>query len=180
MTTLTRLSSLTGDYVLDSAQTRIGFVARHTMATKVRGQFDNFDGSARLNGDDPSKSRVELTIRADSIQTGNPRRDTPLRTKFLAADDHPTIAFTSTEVRQVDRTTFNVTGDLTIRGVTKPVAVDFRLTDAENDRWGNFQIRFAGSATINRKEWGVHWAGAMGFVSKTVIMELVVVATRRS
>ena len=74
MTTTTKLSELTGDYVLDTAHTRIGFVARHTMATRVRGQFDDFAGTAYLDGEDPSKSSVQLTIQASSIQTGNPRR----------------------------------------------------------------------------------------------------------
>ena len=75
MITTTRLSELTGDYVLDTAHTRIGFIARHTMATKVPGQFGEFEGSAHLDGDDPSKSSAQLTIHAKSIQTRNQQRD---------------------------------------------------------------------------------------------------------
>jgi polyisoprenoid-binding protein YceI len=85
MTTTTKLSELTGDYVLDTAHTRIGFVAR-AMATKVRGQFDEFEGSAHLDGDDPSKSSTELTIQAKCIQTRNQQRDEHLRSKFLDMD----------------------------------------------------------------------------------------------
>jgi polyisoprenoid-binding protein YceI len=174
MPSITELESLTGDYVIDAGHTWISFVARHTMASGVRGQFDEFAGSARLDGGDPSKSRVALTIQASSIQTGNPRRDAQLRAKFLAVDKYPTITFTSREVRQAGRTSFQVTGDLTIRGVTAPVAVDFELTEAENDRRGNLQVRLVGSAAINRKAWGVRWNAAMGLVSRTVMLELVV------
>ena len=130
MITTTRLSELTGDYVLDTAHTRIGFMARHTMATKVPGQFDEFEGSAHLDGDDPSKSSAQLTIRAKSIQTRNQQRDEALRNKFLDSGNHPAITFTSTKVEQAGDTNFAVTGDLTIRGVTKPVTVDFKLTGA--------------------------------------------------
>ena len=171
---VTENGSLTGDYLIDAVHTWIGFVARHTRASRVRGQFDDFAGTAHLDGEDPSKSSVQLNIQASSIQTGNPRRDTPLRAKFLDVDNHPTITFTSTDVRQVGRTTFKVTGHLAIRGVTTPVAVDFELTEAENDRLGNVEIRFVGRATVNRKTWGVHWNAAMGLVSKAVILELVV------
>ncbi|WP_248960010.1 YceI family protein [Sphaerisporangium perillae] len=181
MTTTTKLSELTGDYVLDTAHTRIGFVARHTMATKVRGQFDEFEGSARLDGEDPSKSSTELTIQAKSIQTRNQRRDEHLRSKFLDTDNHPTITFTSIGVEQVDDTSFKVTGDLTILGVTKPVTVDFELTGAENDPWGDFRVGFEGSVTIDRKDWGVNWNAATGvLVSEKVTLEFDVAAIRRS
>jgi polyisoprenoid-binding protein YceI len=180
MTTTTKPSKLTGDYVLDTAHTRIGFVARAAMATKVRGQFDEFEGSARLDGDDPSKSSAELTIQAKSIQTRNQRRDEDLRSKFLDMGNHPTITFTSTGVKQVDETKFKVTGRLTIRGVTKPVNVDFELTGAENSS-GNFRVAFEGSVTINRKDWGVNWNAATGvLVSEKVTLEFDVVAIRQS
>src|ERR1700691_2390855 len=125
MTTMTKLSELTGDYVLDPARTRIGFVAR--AITKVRGQFDEFEGSAHLDGGDPSNSSARLTIQAKSIQTRNQRRDDHLCGRFLDNDDYPAITFASVRVDQVDQTGFKVTGDLTIRGVTKPVTVDFTL-----------------------------------------------------
>jgi polyisoprenoid-binding protein YceI len=181
MTTTTKLSELTGDYVLDTAHTRIGFVARHTMATKVRGQFDEFEGSTHLDGDDPSKSSAELTIQAKSIQTRNQQRDQALRSKFLDMDNQPAITFTSTGVEQVDETNFKVTGDLTIRGVTKPLTVDFELTGAENDPWGNFRVGFEGSVTISRKDWGVNWNAATGvLVSEKVMLEFDVAAIRQS
>ncbi len=181
MTIMTKPSDLTGDYVLDTAHTRIGFVGRHTMATKVRGQFDEFEGSAHLDGDDPSESSAELTIQAKSIQNRNQQRDEQLRSMFLDMDNYPAITFTSIGVEQVDETNFKVTGDLTIRGVTKPVTVDFELTGAENDQWGNCRVGFEGSVTINRKDWGVNWNAATGvLVSEKVTLEFDVAAIRQS
>jgi polyisoprenoid-binding protein YceI len=159
MTTTTKLSQLTGDYVLDTAHTRIGFLARAAMVTKVRGQLDEFVGSGHLDGDDPSKSSAQLTIQARSIQTRNHLRDGHLRRHFLDVDTYPTIAFTSTKVEQVDETNFKVTGDLTIHGATKRVTVDFELTGAENDPWGNFRVGLEGKASINRKDWRLSWKG---------------------
>ena len=179
MTTTTRLSELTGDYILDTAHTRIGFIARHTMATKVPGKFGEFEGSAHLDGDDPSKSRAKLTIAAKSIQTRNQQRDQALRSKYLNMDNYPAITFTSTKVEQAGDTSFTVTGDLTIRDVTKPVTVDFKLTGAETEPWGNFRVGLEGSATINRKDLGVHWNAALGMVSKRVTLEFDVSAIRQ-
>jgi polyisoprenoid-binding protein YceI len=181
MRTETTLSELTGDYVLDTAHARIGFVARHTMATRVRGKFDRFEGSARLDGDDPSTSSARLTIQATSIDTGNKQRDDLLRRKFLGVADHPTIAFTSTQVEQVGDASFTVTGDLAVRGVTRPVAVTFELAGVQNDPGGEVRVGFTGSATINRKDWGVNWNAATAIgISEKVILQLDVSAVRQS
>ncbi len=183
--TTAMLSELTGDYVLDTAHTRIGFAARHMMVTRVRGQFAEFKGGVHLDGEDPSKSSVELTIQTSSVQTGNEQRDANLRgNDFLDIPNYPTITFTSTKVEQVDESDFEVTGDLTIRGVTKPVTVDFELTGAEHDPWGNFRVGFEGSLTINRKDWGVSWNAVLesggALVSERVTLEFDVAAIRPS
>lgn len=180
MTTTTRLSELTGDYILDTAHTRIGFIARHTMATRVSGQFGEFEGSAHLDGDDPSKSSAQLTIAAKSIQTHNRQRDEALRSKYLDTGHYPAITFTSTKVERAGDTIFTVTGDLTIRGMTKPVIMDFDLTGAEKDPRGDFRVGFQGSVTINRKDWAVHWTAATGVVSKKVLLEFDVAVIRQS
>ncbi|MER7716297.1 YceI family protein [Streptomyces flaveolus] len=180
MTTPIRLSELTGDYDLDSAHSRIGFVARHTMATRVRGQFDEFEGEAYLDGDHPAESSVRITMQAQSIRTGNPQRDDLLRGKFLDADDHPAIAFTSTEVTQVDGTHYRVTGSLAMRGVARPVTLDVELTSGASDPQGDARACFRGSVTINRNDWGVNWnAGTSVLVSPKVILEFEVAAIRR-
>ncbi|GAA0419920.1 polyisoprenoid-binding protein [Acrocarpospora corrugata] len=176
--TTSKLSELTGDYVLDTARTRIGFVGRHAMATRVRGRFDEFEGGAHLDGDNPSKSSAELTIQAKSIQTRHLWRDEHLRGKFLDVDSHPTITFASTSVEQVGETSFKVTGDLTIRGVTKPVTVDFALTGDQNDP---SRVGLKGSVTINRMDWAVNWNAATGILlSEKVTLEFDATALRQS
>ena len=112
------LTAETGEYKLDLAHTRVGFSARHAMVSKVRGQFNQFDGSLYLDGDNPANSHVELTIQAESIDTRNPDRDNHLRSNdFLAMKEYPEITFRSTQVEKLDAGHFRVTGDLTIRGI---------------------------------------------------------------
>jgi polyisoprenoid-binding protein YceI len=184
MTTTATLSELTGDYTIDPGRTRIAFVVRQAVVTKVRGQFDEFEGSAHLNGDDPSKSTAEVTIQANSIQTRNRRRDEHLRSSFLDIPNHPTITFASTKVEQVDETNFKLTGDLTIRGVAKPLTMDFELTGVEKDPSGNFRVGLAAKVTINRKAWGVSWNAALegrgALVAEKVVLTFDVAAIRQS
>ncbi|MFB4296246.1 YceI family protein [Actinomadura sp. NTSP31] len=180
MTTVTTLSELTGDYVLDTARTRIGFVARHTLSTKVRGRFDEFEGGVRLDGADPSKSSARLTIRAGSVQTGNRRRDEYLSRTFLDAAAHPALTFASTGVRRSGDDAFAVTGDLTVRGVTRPVTVGFVLAEAEDDPADGFRVRFEGGAPIDREDWGVRGnALTSAMVSPKVVLEFDVTVVRR-
>ena len=156
------LTELTGTWTLDPAHTRIGFVARHAMVTKVRGSFNEFEGTAVLDGANPANSHAEVTIKAASIDTRNAQRDEHLRSNdFLAMQEHPEITFTSTGVRQVDDTTFELTGDLTIRGVTKSVTIPFTFEGAAKDPFGNLRAGFEGSVVINRKDWGVNWNAAL-------------------
>jgi polyisoprenoid-binding protein YceI len=177
--TIADVSMLTGDYVLDTAHTRIGFVARHTMATKVRGQFEQYEAAVQLDGDDPTRSNVALTIQAESIQTRNKQRDGQLRGNFLDARSHPVITFASTKVQQAGETTYEVSGDLTIRGVTKPLTMTFELVAAENESWGRYRVRFEGGVTINRRDWGVNWSAAGLLVKEQVTLEFDVALIRR-
>src|SRR3954464_8918063 len=120
------LTDLTGTYTLDPTHTRIGFVARHAMVTKVRGSFNEFEGTAAVDAAKPAHSSVRGTIDAASIDTRNAQRDEHLRTNdFLALEQYPQITFVSTDVRQVDDTTFEVSGDLTIKDVTNRITVPF-------------------------------------------------------
>ncbi len=114
MSTATATENLTGHYTLDPGHSRIGFVARHAMVTKARGSFNQFEGSGYLDAEDPSKSRLELTIKAASIDTRNADRDAHLRNNdFFDMENYPEIRFVSTSVEPVDATTYRVTGDLT-------------------------------------------------------------------
>ena len=158
----TALTDLTGTYTVDPAHSRIGFVARHAMVTKVRGSFDEFAGTAVLDGANPANSRVEVTIEAASIDTRNAQRDEHLRSNdFLAMQEYPKITFVSTGVRQAGETTFEVTGDLTIKGVTNAITIPFSFEGAAKDPFGNLRVGFEGAVTINRKDYGITWNAAL-------------------
>jgi polyisoprenoid-binding protein YceI len=179
----TAQASLTGDYKLDLAHTRIGFSARHAMVSKVRGAFNEFDGSVHLDTENPANSHVEIDIKAASIDTRNADRDNHLRSNdFLAMNEYPQITFRSTAVEQVDDSHYRVTGDLEIRGVTRPVNIDFEFTGSATDPWGNLRVGFEGGTTINRKDWGVNWNAALDgggvMVSDRVNLEFEVEAVK--
>jgi len=153
---------LTGTYTIDSAHSRFGFVARHAMVTKVRGAFGEFDGTITIDGDDPTRSSGTLTIVAQSIDTGNAQRDAHLRSNdFFDMENYPELSYTSTAIEMIDDTDFRVSGDLTIKGVTKPVTLDVEYTGAAVDPFGNTRIGFEGTTTINRKDWGVNWNASL-------------------
>jgi polyisoprenoid-binding protein YceI len=184
MTTMTTPDTLTGTYAIDPSHSRIGFVARHAMVTKVRGRFTDYEGTGTFDAADPTRSSIELTIQATSIDTSNADRDAHLRSNdFLDMDNHPAISFASTAVEQVTDDTYRVTGDLTVRGVTKPVTIDFELTGAAVDPYGNQRIGLEGSTTINRKDFGVSWNAALEaggvLVSEKVTLEFDVSAIRQ-
>ena len=138
MATVTVPTALTGTYTIDPAHSRVGFVARHAMVTKVRGSFNDFDGTAYVDAEDPTRSHLQLTIKAASIDTLNADRDAHLRSNdFFDMEQYPEITFTSTAVEQVDQEHYRVTGDLTIKGVTKPVTVDLEYTGFAVDPFQN-------------------------------------------
>jgi polyisoprenoid-binding protein YceI len=185
MTSVTGHTALTGTYAIDPTHSRIGFVARHAMVTKVRGSFNEFEGSGFFDAERPERSTLHLTITAASIDTRNPDRDGHLRSNdFFDMEHHPEITFASTRVEQGDAENHRVTGDLTIKGVTKPVTVDFEYTGAAVDPFGNQRIGFEGKATVNRKDWGVNWNAALDaggvLVSEKVTLEFEVSAIRTS
>jgi polyisoprenoid-binding protein YceI len=153
------------------------------MITKVRGSFNEFEGTGHFDGDDPANSRFELTIQAASIDTRNADRDAHLRSNdFFDMDTYPQIRFVSTSVERVDDENYRVTGDLTIKGVTKPVSVDFEFTGAAVDPFGNHRIGLEGTTTVNRKDWGLNWNAALEaggvLVSEKATLEFEVSAIR--
>ena len=112
-------AALSGDYTIDTAHSRVGFVARHAMVAKVRGSFDEFEGSFHIDGENPENSSGKVTIQAKSIQTRNSQRDDHLRSNdFLDMDNHAEITFVSTGIKAAGEGEFVVTGDLSIRGAT--------------------------------------------------------------
>ena len=185
MSTVTAPASLTGTYTIDPTHSRIGFVARHAMVTKVRGSFNEFEGSGYFDAEHPERSEVQLTIKAASIDTRNPDRDAHLRSNdFFDMENHPEITFVSTEVEQVDADNYRVTGDLMIKGVTRPVTVDFEYTGSVVDPFGFQRVGFEGRTTVNRKDWGVNWNAALEaggvLVSEKVTLEFEVSAIRNA
>src|SRR3954469_6728347 len=180
----TNLDQLTGSYTIDPAHTRIGFVARHAMVTKVRGSFNEFTGSAVLDGANPANSTATVTIQAASIDTRNAQRDEHLRSNdFLALETYPEITFVSTGVERTDDSEFALTGDLTIKGVTNSVTIPFTFEGAATDPFGNVRVGFEGSVAINRKDYGVTWNAALEtggvLVSEKIVLEFEVSAIKQ-
>jgi polyisoprenoid-binding protein YceI len=152
------VADVTGDYVVDVQHTRIGIRARHAMVTTVRGSFSDFEGTAHLDRADPSASAVELRIKTATVDTGVADRDGHLRSPdFLDVERYPELVFRSTAVEEIDDDLFRVTGDLTIKDVTRPVSVDFALTGSALDPWGNLRVGFEGALAIRRSDWGLVW-----------------------
>jgi polyisoprenoid-binding protein YceI len=184
-TTTPGLAQLSGTYTIDQAHSRIGFVARHAMVTKVRGAFNDFTGTAVLDGENPENSTATVTIKVASIDTRNAQRDAHLGTNdFLSMDEYPEITFVSTGVTQTGADTFDLSGDLTIKGTTKPITIPFSYEGAATDPFGNFRVGFEGSVVINRKDYGITWNAALEtggvLVSEKVTLEFEVSAIRNA
>jgi polyisoprenoid-binding protein YceI len=181
--TATDFRELTGTYTLDTAHSRFGFVARHAMVTKVRGAFNEFEGKAVIDGENPANSSVTVTLQVDSVDTRNAQRDGHLRTNdFLDIENYPTITFTSTSISHEGGNDFAVTGDLTIKDVTKSITLPLEFQGAAKDPFGNDRIGFEGSVVINRKDWGITWNAALEtggvLVSEKVTLEFEISAIK--
>ena len=160
--TTTTPAIATGTYTLDPSHSRVGFVARHAMVTKVRGAFNDVTGHGHFDADHPSASHLEVVIRAASIDTRNADRDGHLRgNDFFDMERYPEITFVSTSVRRTGENEYDVTGDLTNKGVTKSITVPFELSGPAVDPFGNTRVGLEGSVVVNRKDWGVTWNAAL-------------------
>lgn len=182
-TVSTPSSTLTGTYTLDPSHTRIGFMVRHAMVTKVRGAFNDVEGSGHFDAEQPENSNLSLKIGVASIDTRNEDRDGHLRSNdFLDIENHPHITFTSTAITKVDEETFNVAGDLTIKGTTKPVSFDLEVAGPAKDPFGNVRLGLDGTTVINRKDWGISWNAPLEtggvLVGEKVTLEFEVSAIR--
>ncbi len=178
------VEDISGDYTIDTTHTRLGFSTRHAMVTTVRGQFTDFAGTAHIDTANPSQSSVNLTIQTGSIDTGVADRDGHLRSAdFFDADNNKEITFVSTKVEN-DGADWAVTGDLTIKGVSKPVTIEFESTGSARDPFGNLRVGFEGGTTINRKDWDLTWNAALEtggvLVSEKIKLEFDVSAIRNA
>jgi len=170
-----------GTYELDPTHTVVGFVARH-MLSKVRGQFTEFAGTIEV-GESPEDSRVEVEVKTDSITTHTEKRDQHLMSgDFLEVEKHPVLAFTSTAVRPTGGTSFELEGDLTIKGITRPVTLSGEFLGWGPDMEGDPMLAASAKTTIDREDWDMTWNMAVeagGFlVGKKVDLEIEVEAHR--
>lgn len=160
--TMSSLTDLKGTYVIDVAHSRIGFSARHAMVTKVRGGFSQFEGTAQLNGEDPTASNVNISIQSGSFDSGVQMRDDHVKSgDFLDIEAYPTLSFTSTDVTVTGPDTFDLTGNLTIKDQTHAITIPFSYLGTAKDPFGNVRSGFEGETTINRKDYGIVWNAAL-------------------
>ena len=151
-------AAFASDWTLDAAHTDVGFTVKHMMITDVRGAFDKSDANIVLDDKDLTKSKVEVTIDVASVNTKVQKRDDHLRSPdFFDAAKHPKMTFKSTKVEKGSKpNTFKVTGDLTIRGVTKPVVLNVEYTP-EVVAGGKPVRGLTATTKINRKDFGLNW-----------------------
>ncbi|MFI8003547.1 YceI family protein [Streptomyces sp. NPDC086010] len=156
------LSHLTGDYVIDSTHSEIGFSLKYAKVTTMRGRFTEYDGRLRLDGSEPSASTAEVVIKVASIDTALAGRDEHLLNgDFFAVEEFPEMVYRSTGAERVDEDTFRMFGELTIKGVSRPVSLDLTLNGEVVDPMGNVRVGFDGSATVNRSDWGLTYNAAL-------------------
>ncbi|MFF9866882.1 YceI family protein [Streptomyces sp. NPDC013953] len=156
------LATLTGEYAIDPAHSSIGFTARHAMVTNVRGSFADHSGSLTLDGSNPAASAASIDVKIGSIDTGNADRDGHLRSAdFFDAEQFPLMTFRSTSAEALGGSDYRITGDLTIKGVTKPISIDLEFNGSAKDPFGNERVGFEGKAELLRSDWGLTWNAAL-------------------
>ncbi len=148
-------------FAIDKTHSEAIFQVRH-LVTRVRGRFTDLGGSITFDEASPERSTVAFTIQAASIDTGTPDRDAHLRSQdFFHVEQHPAITFVSTAIRALGGDAFEVSGDLTMRGVTKRITLPVTYLGKAKDPWGNEKIGFEAETAINRKDYGLTWNAAL-------------------
>ena len=156
------LSELAGTWTLDPAHTSVELSVRHMMVATVRGRLRPLTGELHIDADDPFGSYVVVELDPASVDTGNPDRDKHLRSAdFLDTDRFPTISFRSTEVEDQGDGSYVITGDLTVRGETRPITLEAELGGIIRDPFGNDRMGFSATGTIDRSEFGLTWNAAL-------------------
>ncbi|MEU3047163.1 YceI family protein [Streptomyces sp. NPDC006984] len=156
------LAALTGEYTVDPAHSSLGFTVRHAMVTNVRGSFGSFEGTLVLDGRDPAASAASLDVDIASVDTGIADRDAHLRSAdFFDAEAFPAMTFRSTAAEQLGGASYRITGELTIKDVTRPLSIDLEFQGSATDPFGNERVGFEGTAEILRSEWGLTWNTAL-------------------
>ncbi len=144
---------------IDPSHSEVTFKVKHLVISTVTGQFKSFEGKVEADADDFSDAKVEFTIDVNSIDTRNDQRDGHLKSAdFFDAENHPKVHFKSTKIEKSSDSDYKVTGDLTIRGVTKPVTLTAEFGGTQNDFYGNTVAGFELNGKINRQEFGLTWS----------------------
>ena len=156
------ITALTGNWTLDPTHTRLGFVTRHAMVTKVRGSFNEYKGTVSVPAEGIENAAIEVVVDATSIDTRNADRDGHLTSNdFFEMETYPEITFRSTKVSATGSGSLEVTGDLTIKGTTKSVTIPFDYEGTATDPFGNLRAGFEGSTVVNRSDFGLSWNAAL-------------------
>jgi polyisoprenoid-binding protein YceI len=150
-------------YELDTHHTDLGFTAKHMVFTTVRGRFNEYDGFVEVDGDDFTNAKGEFTLQVASIDSANEKRDEHLRSAdFFNAAEYPVLTFRPAGVAAKGDDRYAVTGDLTIRDVTKPIELDVKVEGRiPKDAFGKERIAVSATGTVNRKDWGLNWNMAL-------------------
>lgn len=152
----------TTKWVLDSTHSELGFKIKHLMITNVSGSIKNFTGEVETEGTDFSTAKINLTADMSSISTNNEQRDAHLRNSdFFEVEKHPELTFKSTRVEKTDSDEFALYGELTIKGITKPVKLNVEYNGVTKDPWGGERAGFVISGKINRSDWGINFNGVL-------------------
>jgi polyisoprenoid-binding protein YceI len=158
MSTATQTQTDLQTFAIDPSHSRFGFSVRHLGFSKVRGSFEEFEGTIRMDEGDLSTLQASATVKTASVDTHEEKRDQHLRSEdFFHVEEYPTMTFESTDVRSVDGDQFTLVGNLTIRGVTKKVEFDAEFLGSGKDPWGNLKLAFEAATKINRKDFGLNW-----------------------
>jgi len=179
---MTDYSAYQGTWTIDPAHTRLGFIARHAMVTKVRGTFEDVAGTLVIDAANPSGSTAQVSVQLASVNTGSADRDAHLRSPdFFDVAVNKEMTFASTAVKQ-DGDEFIMVGDLTIKGVTRTIELELEPTGVVTDPFGEVRAGFEGTAELSRKEFGLTWNVALEaggvLVSDTIKIQLDVAATK--
>ena len=149
-------------WVVDPTHSELGFKIKHLMISNVSGSLKSFEAEAEMDEADFSSAQINLTAAMASITTNNEQRDGHLRTSdFFEVEKYPELKFTSTKIEKVDDDAFALFGELTLKGVTKPVKLNVEYNGVTKDPWGGERAGFLVTGKINRSEWGVNFNGVL-------------------
>jgi len=149
-------------WLLDPTHSELGFKIKHLMITNVSGSFKNFNATVETREEDFSTAQIKLTAEMASIFTNNEQRDNHLRTSdFFEVEKYPELKFKSTKVEKIDSDAFALYGELTLKGVTKPVKLNVEFNGVTKDPWGGERAGFLVTGKINRSNWGVNFNAAL-------------------